>query len=162
MPIEATAATARASRVGSLVGVGCVVLSAAVLALLTRQSLMLVLAVFAMAIPQAFVSYRIGERVGIKIANSPTLIAVPVGARAGLEVLLSTAITASAVGFCWGLRDGMRGSDWAYSYIGKPFLAVLAYGFFMAISLGVLAGLLIRALTSSLGGDSSQETSSKT
>ncbi len=137
----------RASRVGAWVGVGCVALSALVLAVMVRPSVSLVLAVLAMAVPQCICANRVGLRIGPKIASGPALASVPLGALAGLVVLLCTALTASGVGLCWGIFDGIRGNDWAYSYVGKPFVAVLFYGFWIATPLGVLAGLLIRVVS---------------
>lgn len=137
----------RASRIGGQVGVGCVAVAALTLSYLILPSVSLIWVVLGMAIPQAVCAWRVGLRIGPRIASGTTLAAAPFGMLAGLIVLCCTALAASGVGLCWGLWDGIRGSDWAYSYIGKPFLAVIFYGCFFAISLGLLAGLLIRMLT---------------
>lgn len=132
---------------GRVVGVGCVVLTGAGLAVTVRSSLSLVFLLACMTLLQALVAYRVGGSVGPRIAQRTWWWAPVLGAWAGLILLGSTALAAMGVGLCWGLSDGIHGSDWAYSYLAKPPLAVLLYGSLIAVLLGAVGGLLIRVLT---------------
>lgn len=139
--------TDHAARIGSRVGIGCIAAVVLLLVATIYPSVPLMLAVCAMSVPQALFAARVGRVLGPKIAAGSILRAVPIGALAGCFVLGSTGMTASVIGLFWGLHDGIRGKDWAYSYIGKPLVAVVFYGFFLAIPLGILGGLVIWSLT---------------
>ncbi|MBL8632565.1 MAG: hypothetical protein JNM40_05025 [Myxococcales bacterium] len=132
---------------GRWVGVGCVVLTGSVLAVTVRPSLPLGLLLGLLTLSQALFAYRVGSTVGPLIAQRTWWWAPLLGALAGLILLGSTALAAMGIGLCWGLLEGIHGSDWAYSYLGKPPLAVLVYGSLIALPLGTVGGLLIRLLT---------------
>ncbi len=140
------AAAERARAVGGRTAVGCVVVLSLILANLIKSVPHLVLTLLGMTVVLSLVAFRIGQVAGPRIAASPWQLAPLIGSLAALISLLSTALLAATVGLVWGLYDGVRGADWAYSYLGKPFLAVIYYGSLVAVLCGAAAGLLIRFL----------------
>lgn len=139
-------AQSQTQAVGRWVGVGCVVLTGTgLLAMIwPSRSLGLLLALITLA--QALIARRVGTWAGPLIAQRSFRYAPVLGALSGAIVLGTTALSAMGVGLCWGLLDGLRSSDWAYSYLLKPPLAVLIYGWFLALLLGAVGGVLIRVL----------------
>ena len=140
------AAAERARAVGGRTAVGCVVVLSLILANLIKSVPHLVLTLLGMTVVLSLVAFRIGQVAGPRIAASPWQLAPLIGSLAALISLLSTALLAATVGLVWGLYDGVRGADWAYSYLGKQFLAVIYYGSLVAVLCGAAAGLLIRFL----------------
>ena len=140
------AAAERARAVGGRTAVGCVVVLSLILANLIKSVPHLVLTLLGMTVVLSLVAFRIGQVAGPRIAASPWQLAPLIGSLAALISLLSTALLAATVGLVWGLYDGVRGADWAYSDLGKPFLAVIYDGSLVAVLCGAAAGLLIRFL----------------
>ena len=141
-----TAAVDRARTVGGRTAVGCVVVLGLILASLITSAPHLALTLLGMTVVLSLCAFRIGQVAGPRIAASPWPLAPLFGSLAALTSLLATALLSATVGLVWGLYDGVRGADWAYSYLGKPFLAVIYYGSLVAVLCGAAAGLLIRFL----------------
>ncbi len=141
-----TAAVDRARAVGGRTAVGCVVVLGLILASLITSAPHLALTLLGMTVVLSLCAFRIGQVAGPRIAASPLPLAPLIGSLAALCSLLATALLSATVGLVWGLYDGVRGADWAYSYLGKPFVAVIYYGSLVAVLCGAAAGLLIRFL----------------
>ena len=136
-----------ARRTGGWTGLGAAVFVGVVVAVLAGQDRLLLGMVGAGTVVLALLAAWAGRWVGPLIAVRSWPLAALLGMLTGLGLLLALALLASLVGLCWGIYDGVRGPDWAYSYLGKPLLAVLVYGSGLASLVGLCAGLCLRALT---------------
>lgn len=125
---------------------GCVVVLGLILASLITSAPHLALTLLGMTVVLSLIAFQIGQVAGPRIAASAWPLAPLFGSLAALISLLATALLSATVGLVWGLYDGVRGADWTYSYLGKPFVAVIYYGSLVAVLCGAASGLLIRFL----------------
>lgn len=136
-----------AGAIGSRVGVGAALLMGGILmAFATGATGLLVSIAAATGVVAAFAWFA-GARVARRIEQQgrhglPA--ALGLGALGSVASLGVAAVTAGLIGGLWSLTDRSRFSaDAAWSYLGKPTLAVLGYGVWFAVPLGVLAGGVI-------------------
>ena len=134
-------------RIGGWTGLGAAVFAGGLVAVLAGRDRLLLAMVAAGTVVLALLAVRAGRWVGPLIAVRSWPLAALLGVLTGLGLLLALALLASLVGLFWGIYDGVRGPDWAYSYLGKPLLAVIFYGSGLASLVGLCAGLCLRALT---------------
>ena len=142
---DASTDLTQAQRIGRRTGTVAALLTAILPMILARgNSALLVSLLGATAVVTLF-ARRIGGPAGEQIARRPLLAAPIIGALGGIATLLVAGVTAALIGFIWSCFD--RGSsDWLYSYVGKPFLAVVPGGLLFAIPIGIVTGLAMHAL----------------
>lgn len=136
----------RAEKIGSWTATAVAIVTGVVLASFATRQPALLACVAGATVVVALFARGAGRVAGLRIASSAWPAALGIGALGGLASLLVAAVTAAAAGFLWSLHDQTHSPGWAYSYLGKPFLAVLSYGFLVALLLGVVTGLIIRGL----------------
>lgn len=134
----------RAEAIGSRVGVGAALLMGGVLMASAGSAPGLLVSIAAVTVGVGSFAWFAGARVGRRIEPRGVGAALGIGALGGLASLLVAAVTASLVGAIWSLwdRSGLSAHD-AYSYLGRPAVAVLFYGAWFAVPLGALSGALI-------------------
>jgi hypothetical protein len=139
----------RARAIGSVTGIAVAVATGAVLsfyALFASHNLGLLVALIFSTVGVALFARSAGRIAGEQIASRSFPATLVVGVVSGFAALLVAALCAALSGFAWCVHDGFRDSGWAWSYLGKPFFAVLAYGCIVASLVGIVAALIIRGL----------------
>lgn len=142
--MDAPDAAQGAGAIGSRVGVGAAVLMGGVLmAFATGATGLLVSIAAATAVVAAFAWFA-GAWVARRIGRHGLPAALGLGALGGVASLGVAAVTAGLIGGIWSLADrSSLSAHAAWSYLGKPTLAVLGYGVWFAVPLGALAGGVI-------------------
>ncbi len=129
---------------GSRVAIGVALTTGGVLTACAAHSFFLAISVAATTVVVAGFAAFAGRVAGRRIHRRGMLAAVGIGVTGGIAALLVAAGGAALVGAVWGLFDSFTvRQDYLWSYIGKPFAMVLAYGSCIAILLGALTGGLI-------------------
>lgn len=139
----------RAKEIGSLTAPAVAIATGVVLSIFATRQPALLACIAGATVVVALFARSAGRVAGQQIASRTFPAALGIGALGGLASLLVAAVTASVAGLIWSLHDQTHTPGWAYSYLGKPFLAVLSYGFVVALLLGVVTGLIIRGLIGS-------------
>ena len=130
-----------AGAIGGRVGVGAALLMGGVLMAFAGGATGLLASIAGATAVVAAFAWFAGAQVGRRIAQHGLGAALGLGALGGAASLGVAAVTAGLIGALWSLADRSRFSaDAAWSYLGKPALAVLVYGAWFAVPLGALAG----------------------
>lgn len=137
----------RAGAIGSRVALGIAVLTGGVLLGAASGARGLQLAVAATTLVVAAFAWSAGATAGRAIdrhGHRGLLAALAIGIAGGSASLLVASVTGAVAGAAWGLWDHHTfGADFVWSYLGKPALAVLLYGVWIATVLGAIGGAII-------------------
>jgi len=137
---------ARARALGSRTGIAVAVATGAALSIFATNNPGLLVAIAFSTVGVALFARAAGRIAGQKIASHGLLATLGIGALSGAASLLVAALMASLSGFIWSLHDHHRDPGWVWSYLGKPAVAVLAYGCMVSLLCGIVAALIIRGL----------------
>lgn len=137
----------RAGTIGSRVALGIAVLTGGVLLGAASGAKGLQLSVAATTIVVAAFAWSAGGAAGRAIdkhGHRGLLAAMAIGIAGGSASLLVASAAGAVAGAMWGLWDHHTfGADFLWSYLGKPALAVLLYGVWIAAVLGAVGGAII-------------------
>lgn len=137
----------RAGAIGSRVAVGIAFLTGGVLLGAASGAKGLQLSVAVTTLVVAAFAWSAGAAAGRAIdkhGHRGLLAALVIGIAGGCASLLVASATGAVAGAAWGIWDHHAfGSDFIWSYLGKPALAVLLYGVWIAAVLGAVGGAII-------------------
>lgn len=125
---------------GSLVGIAAALGMGGLLALSALGNLALMACLLVSTLAVARFAHRLGPWTATKIEGGGFLKALGYGVLSGLACLLCAALCAAVLGLIWAGYDGFSDRYLVGNYLGKPVLAVLAYGLMPATVLGALCG----------------------
>ena len=151
----------RAAELGGYVGIGAAIVTGSLLGISASGNLGLLVCVAVATVAVASLAQRVGQVAGPAIARRSLLPSVGVGIVCGLICLVGCAFFAAFLGLIWAGFDGFRDHYLVRNYLGKPFLAVLGYGLFPAIVVGILSGIVLWGLTRPLASREPQATDSR-
>jgi hypothetical protein len=134
-----------AGAVGSRVAVGIALLTGGILIGALSGATGMQLTVAAATLVVAAFAWSAGSAAGRAIERHGSLPpALAIGIAGGGASLVVASATGAVAGAIWGVSDGhILGMDFLRSYIGRPALAVLLYGLWIAVLLGAIGGLII-------------------
>ena len=147
LSVAASDGMQRAAELGGYVGIGAAIVTGSMLAVSASGNLGLLVCVGVGTVAVASLARRVGRVAGPVIARRSVLPSVGVGIACGLICLVGCAFFAASLGLIWAGFDGFRDHSLVRNYLGKPFLAVLGYGLFPAIVVGILSGIVLWGLT---------------
>lgn len=135
----------RGGTVGSRVGLVIALVTGSVLTTIALSNPALAFSIVLATAGVSAAAHRIGRIAGAQIASRSAGAAFVIGMAGGAASLVVAGVLAAGIGAVWSLGDtqSLLSSETAWSYVGKPFLAVLTYGGVVAVALGATGGLII-------------------